>query len=180
MSKKLWEKGITTDEFIEKFTVGRDKEFDVQLAKFDVQGTLAHIEMLQQVGLLTEDEFLKLSNELNRILLEVIEPQLFEIEDGVEDVHSQIELMLVRSLGDIGKKVHAGRSRNDQVLVDLKLFLRSELFTLVSLVKKLFDTLLLRSEENKHVLVPGYTHTQGRHAFQFWDLVCHVCRKLGG
>ncbi len=160
MSKKLWEKGITTDEFIEKFTVGRDKEFDVQLAKFDVQGTLAHIEMLQHVGLLTKDEFIKLSKELNRILSEVIEPQIFEIEDGVEDVHSQIELMLVRSLGDIGKKVHAGRSRNDQVLVDLKLFLRSELFTLVSLVKKLFDTLLLRSEENKQLLVPGYTHTQ--------------------
>lgn len=160
MSKKLWEKGINTDEFIEKFTVGRDKEFDLLLAGFDVQGTLANIKMLQKVGLLTSDEHEVLAKELHRILEEVIAPQLFEIEDGVEDVHSQIEMMLVRSLGDVGKKVHAGRSRNDQVLVDLKLFLRSELFTLVSLVKKLFDTILLRSEEHKHVLLPGYTHTQ--------------------
>ncbi len=160
MSKKLWDKGIITDEFIEKFTVGRDREFDLLLAKFDVQGSLAHINMLESIGLLEVDELEILEKELNRILVEIIEPGKFEIEAGVEDVHSQIEMMLVQKLGDIGKKIHSGRSRNDQVLVDLKLFLRSELFELVSLVKKLFDTLLLRSEELKNVLLPGYTHTQ--------------------
>ncbi len=157
---KLWDKGISTDEFIERFTVGRDREFDLQLAKFDVRGSLAHIKMLESIGLLEAKELSVLEEELHRILKEVIDAKKFEIEDGVEDVHSQIELMLVRKLGDVGKKIHSGRSRNDQVLVDLKLFLRSELFELVSLVKKLFDTLLLRSEEHKNVLLPGYTHTQ--------------------
>jgi len=158
--KKLWAKGIITDEFIEKFTVGRDREFDLQLASFDIEGSLAHIKMLESIGLLDTDELDVLERELRRILTEIIKPQHFEIEEGVEDVHSQIEIMLVRSLGNIGKKIHAGRSRNDQVLVDLKLFLRSELFELVYLAKKLFDTLLLRSEEHKNVLLPGYTHTQ--------------------
>jgi len=158
--KKLWDKGIDTDAFIEQFTVGRDREFDLELAKFDVQGTIAHITMLESVGLIESGELKVLTQELVRIQNEVIEKGEFIIEDGVEDVHSQVELMLVRVLGDVGKKVHAGRSRNDQVLVDLKLFLRSELLELVSLVKKLFDTLLLRSEETESVLLPGYTHTQ--------------------
>lgn len=158
--KKLWDKGIVTDEFIEKFTVGRDREFDLQLARYDVRGSLAHIKMLATIGLLEAKELEILEIELSRILDEIIEPGKFEIEAGVEDVHSQIELMLVRELGDVGKKIHSGRSRNDQVLVDLKLFLRNELLELVSLAKKLFDTLLLRSEEHKNVLLPGYTHTQ--------------------
>ena len=158
--KKLWDKGIVTDEFIEKFTVGRDREFDLQLARYDVRGSLAHIKMLATIGLLEAKELEILEIEMSRILDEIIEPGKFEIEAGVEDVHSQIELMLVRELGDVGKKIHSGRSRNDQVLVDLKLFLRNELLELVSLAKKLFDTLLLRSEEHKNVLLPGYTHTQ--------------------
>ena len=160
MAKKLWEKGIETDAFIEAFTVGRDREFDLELAKYDVQGTMAHITMLERVGLLEKQELEVLLKELQRILDEVIAPGNFEIEEGVEDVHSQVELMLVRALGDVGKKVHSGRSRNDQVLVDLKLFFRSEIQSLASLAKKLFDTLLVRSEEHIEVLLPGYTHTQ--------------------
>ena len=158
--KKLWDKGIVTDTFIEKFTVGRDREFDLQLATFDVQGSLAHINMLQSIGLLEAEELEILEDELRTIDKEYIQKGTFEIEEGVEDVHTQIELMLVRKLGDVGKKIHAGRSRNDQVLVDLKLFLRAELHEIVGLSKKLFDTLIKRSEENKHHLMPGYTHTQ--------------------
>lgn len=158
--KKLWDKGIVTDTFIEKFTVGRDREFDLQLATFDVQGSLAHINMLHSIGLLEAEELEILEDELRTIDKEYIQKGIFEIEEGVEDVHSQIELMLVRKLGDIGKKIHAGRSRNDQVLVDLKLFLRAELHEIVGLTKKLFDTLIKRSEENKPHLMPGYTHTQ--------------------
>lgn len=158
--KKLWEKGIETDAFIEKFTVGKDRELDLELAKYDVQGTIAHITMLESVGLLEADELEKLTRELNRILDEVIEPGMFEIEEGVEDVHSQIELMLTRKLGDIGKKVHSGRSRNDQVLVDIRLYLRDQIKEIASLSKKLFDTLIAQSESNKEILLPGYTHTQ--------------------
>ena len=158
--KKLWDKGIVTDTFIEKFTVGRDRKFDLQLATFDVQGSLAHINMLHSIGLLEAEELEILEDELRTIDKEYIQKGIFEIEEGVEDVHSQIELMLVRKLGDVGKKIHAGRSRNDQVLVDLKLFLRAELHEIVGLTKKLFDTLIKRSEENKHHLMPGYTHTQ--------------------
>lgn len=159
MSKKLWEKGIQTDAFIEAFTVGRDREFDLELAKYDVQGTIAHITMLEKVGLLGKDELELLTKELNRIL-EVIEAGKFVIEDGVEDVHSQVEIMLVRALGDVGKKVHSGRSRNDQVLVDLKLFFRAETLELSNVAKTLFDVLISQSEEYKEVLLPGYTHTQ--------------------
>ncbi|MGN8224598.1 argininosuccinate lyase [Gracilimonas sp. BCB1] len=158
--KKLWEKGIQTDAFIEKFTVGKDRDLDLQLAKYDVQGTLAHITMLESVGLLEKDELNILRNELNRILDEVIEPGNFEIEDGVEDVHSQIELMLTRELGDVGKKVHSGRSRNDQVLVDIRLYLRDQIKEVAQLSKKLFETLMNQSEDTKEVLLPGYTHTQ--------------------
>lgn len=160
MAKKLWEKGINTDEFIEKFTVGKDRELDLELAKYDVQGTIAHITMLESVGLLKKDELDVLVKELNRIQDEVIEPGKFEIEDGVEDVHSQIELMLTRKLGDTGKKVHSGRSRNDQVLLDIKLYLRDQIKDIASLTQKLFTSLVEQSEANKEVLLPGYTHTQ--------------------
>ncbi|MAO65379.1 MAG: argininosuccinate lyase [Balneola sp.] len=158
--KKLWEKGTQTDAFIEKFTVGKDRELDLELAKYDVQGTIAHITMLESVDLLEKDELDVLIKELNRILEEVIEPGNFEIEDGVEDVHSQIELMLTHELGDVGKKVHSGRSRNDQVLVDIRLYLRDQIKEIASLSKKLFDTLITQSEATKEVLLPGYTHTQ--------------------
>ncbi|MBO6522667.1 MAG: argininosuccinate lyase [Balneolaceae bacterium] len=160
MAKKLWEKGINTDEFIEKFTVGKDRELDIELAKYDVQGTIAHITMLESVGLLKKEELEVLVKELNRILDEVIKPGKFEIEEGVEDVHSQIELMLTRKLGDIGKKVHSGRSRNDQVLVDIKLFLRDQIKEIAFLTQKLFNGLVKQSEAHKKVLLPGYTHTQ--------------------
>ncbi|MEX2603754.1 MAG: lyase family protein, partial [Gracilimonas sp.] len=159
-NRKLWEKGIKTDEFIEKFTVGKDRELDLELAKYDVQGTIAHITMLESVGLLEKEELEILTEELNRILEEVIEPGNFEIEEGVEDVHSQIELMLTRKLGDVGKKVHSGRSRNDQVLVDIRLYLRDQIKEIAQLSKKLFDTLISQSEATKEILLPGYTHTQ--------------------
>ncbi|MFA5669507.1 MAG: argininosuccinate lyase [Balneolaceae bacterium] len=160
MAKKLWGKGIKTDAFIEAFTVGKDRELDLELAKYDVQGTIAHITMLESVGLLEADELEILTKELNRILVEVIEAGTFEIEEGVEDVHSQIELMLTQSLGDVGKKVHSGRSRNDQVLVDLRLYLRDQIKEMVTLTDKLFSTLIKQSEATKDLLLPGYTHTQ--------------------
>ena len=160
MAKKLWEKGIKTDAFIEAFTVGKDRELDLELAKYDVQGTIAHIKMLESVGLLESAELKDLVNELKRISKEIIEPGNFVIEEGVEDVHSQIELMLTRTLGDVGKKVHSGRSRNDQVLLDIKLFLRAQILEIVELSNSLFHTLIDQSEANKEVLLPGYTHTQ--------------------
>ncbi|RNC84351.1 MAG: argininosuccinate lyase [Balneola sp.] len=159
-SKKLWEKGIKTDALIERFTVGMDRELDLELAKYDVQGTIAHITMLESVGLLEKEELEVLVAELTRIQEEVIKTGHFEIEEGVEDVHSQIELMLVKVLGDVGKKVHSGRSRNDQVLLDIKLFLRAELIQIASLTKKLFIAMLKQSEATKETLLPGYTHTQ--------------------
>ena len=158
--KKLWEKGLETDEFIEKFTVGKDRELDLELAKYDVKGTLAHITMLESAGLLSSTELGQLSVELNRILDDVIETGKFIIEDGVEDVHTQIELMLTRELGDVGKKVHSGRSRNDQVLVDVRLYLRDQIKEISKLSKQLFDTLINQSEGTKEILLPGYTHTQ--------------------
>lgn len=160
MAKKLWDKGIETDAFIEAFTVGKDRELDLELAEYDVQGTIAHITMLESIGLLEKDELELLTKELNRILDEVIKPGKFSIEEGVEDVHSQIELMLTRELGDVGKKVHSGRSRNDQVLVDIRLFLRAQIKEIAGLTEKLFKTLITQSEANKSFLMPGYTHTQ--------------------
>lgn len=148
------------DAFIERFTIGRDRELDIELAKYDVQGTIAHISMLESIGLLRNKELKALTQELNRIREEEIETGTFEIEDGVEDVHSQIELMLTRKLGDMGKKVHAGRSRNDQVLVDIRLYLRDHIREIAQLSRKLFDTLMTKSESYKEVLLPGYTHTQ--------------------
>ena len=159
MANKLWEKGFEVNKEIERFTVGRDREMDMYLAKYDVLGSMAHITMLESIGLLEKDELKKLLAELKNIY-RTCEKGEFVIEDGVEDVHSQVELMLTRKLGDLGKKIHSGRSRNDQVLVDLKLFTRHELMEVVDEVKSLFDELIRKSNEYKDVLMPGYTHLQ--------------------
>ena len=156
---KLWQKGFEVNKEIEKFTVGKDREMDLMLAEHDVVGSLAHAKMLESIGLLTEEELNQLTNGLLSIHKE-IEKGNFMIEDGVEDVHSQVELMLTRLLGDTGKKVHSGRSRNDQVLLDLKLFIRSEIENTVIATKNLFDTLIHLSNKHKEVLMPGYTHYQ--------------------
>jgi len=156
---KLWDKGTSVNELIENFTVGKDREMDLYLAKFDVLGSIAHAKMLKSINLLTAGELAELQAELIDIY-ELIEDGNFEIEDGVEDVHSQVELMLTRKLGDTGKKIHSGRSRNDQVLLDLKLFTRSEIQRLVMLVCELFDKLLTKALTNRDYLMPGYTHLQ--------------------
>ena len=159
MATKLWEKNFTPTAEIERFTVGRDRELDVYLAESDVMGSMAHITMLESIGLLTADELKVLLAELRKILQEIRKGQ-FVIEEGVEDVHSEVELLLTRRLGDVGKKIHSGRSRNDQVLVDLKLWTRRQLREVVDLVKVLFDELQAQSEKYKNVLMPGYTHLQ--------------------
>lgn len=156
---KLWNKGFEPSKEIEKFTVGKDREMDVLMAEFDVIGSIAHIQMLQKINLITEDEFCSLKAELICILSEIKLGE-FIIEDGVEDVHSQVELLLTRRLGEMGKKIHSGRSRNDQVLLDLKLFIRSRIKDVVLSTKNLFDTLIELSEKWKGVLMPGYTHYQ--------------------
>ena len=156
---KLWSKGFEPDKMIEEFTVGNDRELDLRLARYDVQGSMAHIKMLESIGLLTADELDILLKALGEIA-EVIERGEFTIEPGVEDVHSQVEFMLTAKLGDVGKKIHSGRSRNDQVLVDLKLFMRDELRHVADAVKRLFDRLQTLSEEYKDVLMPGYTPLQ--------------------
>lgn len=158
-NNKLWSKGFEPEEAIEIFTVGNDRELDLMLAPYDVQGSLAHIKMLDSIGLLTKDELEVLTAELKNIA-EVIKRGEFVIEPDVEDVHSQVEIMLTRKLGDIGKKIHSGRSRNDQVLVDVKLFLRHRLDLLAGEVRKLFDVFQLQSERFAGVLMPGYTHLQ--------------------
>ena len=159
MATKLWEKNFTPTAEIERFTVGRDRELDAYLAESDVLGSMAHITMLESIGLLTADELKVLLAELRHILGE-IRAGKFTIEEGVEDVHSEVELLLTQRLGDIGKKIHSGRSRNDQVLVDLKLWTRRQLREVVELVKVLFDELQAQSEKYKNVLMPGYTHLQ--------------------
>lgn len=159
MATKLWEKNVQVNEEIEKFTVGRDREMDLYLAKYDVLGSMAHITMLESIGLLGSDELPKLLSELKNIY-RLAEKGEFVIEDGVEDVHSQIELMLTRKLGDMGKKIHSGRSRNDQVLVDLKLFTRAEIKEIAEEVEVLFNELIAQSNKYKNVLMPGYTHLQ--------------------
>ncbi|SOD78238.1 argininosuccinate lyase [Spirosoma fluviale] len=157
---KLWQKeGVSTAEQIERFTVGRDRDMDLYLAPFDVLGNLAHAHMLETIGLLSSDELKMLNNEL-KIIYQTIQSGKFEIEEGVEDVHSQVELMLTRVLGDVGKKIHSGRSRNDQVLVDLKLFTRDRLWRVAEAVQTVFDRLVSRSEQHKDDLLPGYTHLQ--------------------
>ena len=156
---KLWQKDADVNKRIERFTVGKDREMDLYLAPHDVIGTLAHINMLETIGLIDADELPILQKELKAIYND-IENGNFTIEDGVEDVHSQVELLLTKSLGDIGKKIHSGRSRNDQVLVDLKLFIRKELQEIVEGIQPLFQQLLKLSEQYKNVLIPGYTHYQ--------------------
>ena len=160
MSKdKLWTKNVQMTDEIEHFTVGKDREMDLYLAKYDVLGSMAHITMLESIGLLTKDELQELLVALRTIYQEA-ESGRFVIEEGVEDVHSQVELMLTRQLGDIGKKIHSGRSRNDQVLVDLKLFIRDQLREIAELTEALFHELIDKSNTYKDVLMPGYTHLQ--------------------
>ncbi|MBQ5721871.1 MAG: argininosuccinate lyase [Bacteroidaceae bacterium] len=156
---KLWQKNFDTNSEIERFTVGRDREMDLYLAQDDVLGSMAHITMLESIGLLEADELKQLLAELRHIYAD-IQKGHFCIEDGIEDVHSQVELMLTRALGDMGKKIHSGRSRNDQVLVDLRLFTRRQLKAVVDDVVVLFLELQKQSENYKHVLMPGYTHLQ--------------------
>ncbi len=159
MAQKLWEKNVQVNAEIDRFTVGRDREMDMYLAKYDVLGSMAHITMLENIGLLTSDELKILLEELKNIYASV-ERGEFVIEDGIEDVHSQVELMLTRRLGDVGKKIHSGRSRNDQVLVDLKLFIRAQLKSVAEAVERLFHVLISQSNRYKDVLMPGYTHLQ--------------------
>jgi len=156
---KLWQKDKTSLKEVEKFTVGRDQEMDMYLAPFDVQGSLAHITMLESIGLLEKHELAILSAELKNIYRRIASGD-FNVEDGVEDIHSQVELELTKKLGDVGKKIHSGRSRNDQVLVDIKLYLRHEIREVTSEVKNLFDLLQTQSIKYKDHLLPGYTHLQ--------------------
>ena len=159
MAQKLWEKNIQVDHEVDIFTVGKDREMDLYLAKYDVLGSMAHITMLESIGLLQKSELEVLLEELRNIYA-VAERGEFVIEEGIEDVHSQVELMLTRKLGDIGKKIHSGRSRNDQVLLDLKLFTRDEIQKVAKLINVLFEVLQMQSERYKSVLMPGYTHLQ--------------------
>ena len=156
---KLWNKGFEPDKAIEEYTVGNDRVLDLRLAQYDIEGSMAHIKMLETIGLLEKSELEQLLAALAE-LLEEAKRGNFVIEEGVEDVHSQVELMLTRKLGDVGKKIHSGRSRNDQVLVDLKLFMRDELRDVARHAKQLFDRLIALSEEHKDTLMPGYTHLQ--------------------
>ena len=156
---KLWEKDYTINNEIERFTVGRDREMDLYLAKYDVLGSMAHITMLESIDLIGKEELPQLLAALKEIY-EQADKGDFVIEDDIEDVHSQVELMLTRKLGDMGKKIHSGRSRNDQVLVDLKLFTRAKLQEIAEETKQLFDELIKKSNQYKHVLMPGYTHLQ--------------------
>ncbi len=156
---KLWQKSTDVNKKVETFTVGNDRELDMVLAPFDVLGSLAHIRMLEKIGLLTKDEWIQLDLELKKIY-EKIRSGNFKIDQGLEDIHSQVELLLTQKLGDVGKKIHSGRSRNDQVLVDLKMYLRHEIREIVQLVSALFETLIAQSEKYKGVLMPGYTHMQ--------------------
>ena len=157
--ENIWTKKVRMTDEIEKFTIGKDREMDLYLAKYDVLGSMAHITMLQSIDLLTADELKVLLKELKSIYQQA-ERGEFVIEEGVEDVHSQVELMLTRKLGDVGKKIHSGRSRNDQVLVDLKLFIRDQIREIAQLTKQLFDELIQQSNRYKDVLMPGYTHLQ--------------------
>ncbi len=156
---KLWSKGFEPEKKIEQFTIGNDRTLDLQLAKHDIRGSMAHIRMLQSIGLLNSDEMEQLLNALQDIL-KTAEDGTFSIEEGVEDVHSQVELLLTRQLGDVGKKIHSGRSRNDQVLLDLKLFFREEIQEIAKLCATFFERLQTLSETHKSLLIPGYTHFQ--------------------
>lgn len=156
---KLWQKNTLVNKDIETYTIGKDREMDLFLAKHDVIGSMAHITMLESIGLLTKEELVVLLKEL-RSIYEDIEKGNFEIEEGIEDVHSQVELLLTKKLGDVGKKIHSGRSRNDQILLDLKLFTREQIQIVVESVSHLIEILLKQSNQYKDVLMPGYTHLQ--------------------
>lgn len=156
---KLWDKGTKVNQNVENFTVGKDRELDLQLAPFDVLGSLAHCKMLASINLLESEELVLVEKELQRIFVDIEEGN-FVIEEGVEDVHSQVEFLLTKTLGDVGKKIHSGRSRNDQVLLDLKLFTRHKIEELVNKTQELFNVLIEKSEKYKDVLLPGYTHLQ--------------------
>ena len=171
---KLWEKGIETDRLIEQFTVGKDRELDLLLARYDVIGSLAHVTMLRSIGLLNDEELISLRTEL-LVIYRSIEQGDFTIIDGVEDVHSQVELLLTLKLGDTGKKIHTARSRNDQVLLDIKLFIREEIHQTVMLAENLSRILLSQSEKYKQVLIPGLYSPPGSHALFIWPVVCVVC-----
>ncbi|RXQ95956.1 argininosuccinate lyase [Ancylomarina salipaludis] len=156
---KLWDKGTKINQNVENFTVGKDRELDLQLAPFDVLGSLAHCKMLTSINLLESGEFTLVEKELQKIFTD-IEKGDFLIEEGIEDVHSQVEFLLTQALGDVGKKIHSGRSRNDQVLLDLKLFTRHQIEQLVGKAQELFKVLIENSEKYKDILIPGYTHLQ--------------------
>jgi argininosuccinate lyase len=156
---KIWQKNIDVDSFVESFTVGKDREMDMHLASADVLGSLAHTRMLNSIGLMTDEDLSAVQQELKNIYKEILAGQ-FQIEDSVEDVHSQVEMMLTHRIGDAGKKIHSGRSRNDQVLVDLKLYFRSEIHSIFNNTEVLFNQLIKLSEQSKNVLMPGYTHLQ--------------------
>ena len=157
MTPQLWERAVPVNEALQRLTVGRDREMDLYLAKHDVLGSMAHIIMLESIGLLAKSELEQLLAELKIIYTEAAKGQ-FVIEEGVEDVHSQVELMLTRRLGDVGKKIHSGRSRNDQVLLDLKLFTRTQLREIAEEIENLFHALISQSQRYKEVLILGYTH----------------------
>src|SRR6185437_6009452 len=159
ISMKLWQKNTESLKAVEIFTVGKDRELDMYLARYDVLGSLAHIQMLAEVGLLSKEELHQLQNGLKEIYHDIEEGN-FSLEEGVEDIHSQVEFILTKKLGDAGKKIHSARSRNDQVILDLKLFLRNEIEELVQRVEIFFDLLLQQSEKFKNDLLPGYTHFQ--------------------
>lgn len=159
MAQKLWEKNVQVDHEVDVFTVGKDREMDLYLAKYDVLGSMAHITMLESIGLLAKEELALLLAEL-RDIYRIADRGELVIEEGIEDIHSQVELMLTRRLGDIGKKIHSGRSRNDQVLLDLKLFTRTQIQEVVEQVSDLFTVLIEQSDRYKEVLLPGYTHLQ--------------------
>lgn len=156
---KLWDKGYNIDHFTEEFTIGKDKELDVMLAKADVLGNMAHLKMLHRIGLVNEEELAALSGGLKEIWHD-IEKEQFRIEEGIEDVHSEIEYLLTQKCGEAGKKIHTGRSRNDQVLTDLKLFTRSALIEILQHTETLFEVLMAQAEDKQEVLMPGYTHLQ--------------------
>ena len=163
MAEKIWQKTASDNalhsKIVEKFTVGNDVQFDYALAKYDVLGSLAHCEMLHSINLLTSEEWSLIEIELKKILIEVEENQ-FEIESGIEDVHSQVEHLLIQRIGSVGKKIHSGRSRNDQVLTDLKLYLKAEILDIKSITETVFSSLIQLSNQHKEVLLPGYTHLQ--------------------
>lgn len=156
---KIWQKNIDVDSFVESFTVGKDREMDMHLASADVLGSLAHTRMLNSIGLMTDEDLSAVQQELKNIYKEILAGQ-FQIEASVEDVHSQVEMMLTQRIGEAGKKIHSGRSRNDQVLVDLKLYFRSEIHNVFNTTELLFNQLIELSEQYKNVLMPGYTHLQ--------------------